>query len=352
MKIRRDYGTVAFALAGSVLFLANTTAATADDLVLKSLETSYVGGTIEFSDCNDSRGCDNNRFPPGTIRVNSMYVQTATPANKTFNTPIALLHGGGHNGQVFMTTPDGREGWFTSLIRRGFEVSVLDGSNRGRAGWDPVRRILATVEETGDMENTNTYSLEAACDAFRLGNVNPNPNMSKCNFFGNTQFPKKEMDQYLAQLNPAYRDAEANTLLAKNIEALIDENDGKIVLAGWSTGGTNVSDAMTSSPERAAKVAAFISVEGGDTRTCRTNPECVAAIATRPYLNIQGDRSNPTNAGLLVGLLDAAQPSVPHETIFLPDIGIEGNGHTMMLEENNEEIADVIEDWVRANADQ
>jgi hypothetical protein len=33
-------------------------------------------------------------------------------------------------------------------------------------------------------------------------------------------------------------------------------------------------------------------------------------------------------------------------TVFLPDAGIHGNGHTMMLERNNEEIADLIEEWI------
>ena len=47
MKIRRNYGTVAFALAGSVLFLANTTAAIAEDFPdLESLRIFHVGGTL------------------------------------------------------------------------------------------------------------------------------------------------------------------------------------------------------------------------------------------------------------------------------------------------------------------
>ena len=33
-------------------------------------------------------------------------------------------------------------------------------------------------------------------------------------------------------------------------------------------------------------------------------------------------------------------------TIWLPEVGIHGNGHTMMLERNNEQIADLIEDWI------
>jgi hypothetical protein len=43
------------------------------------------------------------------------------------------------------------------------------------------------------------------------------------------------------------------------------------------------------------------------------------------------------------------QPGVPHKTIYLPDVGIHGNGHTMMMEFNNEKIADLLENWIRKN---
>jgi hypothetical protein len=36
--------------------------------------------------------------------------------------------------------------------------------------------------------------------------------------------------------------------------------------------------------------------------------------------------------------------------LVLPEIGIKGNGHTMMLERNNEDIADRIEQWVAEHA--
>jgi hypothetical protein len=33
--------------------------------------------------------------------------------------------------------------------------------------------------------------------------------------------------------------------------------------------------------------------------------------------------------------------------IWLPDVGIKGNRHTMMAERSNEQIADLIESWIR-----
>jgi hypothetical protein len=105
---------------------------------------------------------------------------------------------------------------------------------------------------------------------------------------------------------------------------------------------------MASSPQRTAKVKALISIEGGDTGGSRT-PARDAAQAGRPYLNILGDRSDTQAAITYVAALNALQPKVPHRTIYLPDVGIRGNGHTMMLEKNNEKIADLIENWIKTN---
>ena len=336
-------GSVAFALAGSLLFLATTTAATAHGkkpLVLNDLRTLYVGGTIEFSDCNSSDCTSANpRQGPGNLSVNAAYVEKTTPANKTFSYPIVFMHGGGHNGQVFMTTPDGREGWFHSFIRRGFEVYV-DGSNRGRSGWDPVKRFKATAGliAASEMETTDTYSEHTAWPGFRWG---PQHGV----LYPNSQFPITALNQYLAQLNPAYRDAEANTLLAANLSALIDKI-GPCILLGWSTGSQNIMDAVNT-PARAAAVKGLIGTEGFNLTSRAGN---IALNKNIPMLTVIGD--NARNQRYV--------PAVAHANhinslggdataVYLPDVGIFGNGHTMMLEKNNEQIADLIERWIRKN---
>src|SRR5262245_29526424 len=66
---------------------------------------------------------------PGTITVNQMYVQYRIP--KTVSGPaIVMVHGSGHTGATYETTPDGREGWATYFARKGFPVYVVDHSGR------------------------------------------------------------------------------------------------------------------------------------------------------------------------------------------------------------------------------
>ena len=43
------------------------------------------------------------------------------------------------------------------------------------------------------------------------------------------------------------------------------------------------------------------------------------------------------------------QAGVKHEFVSLPDAGIRGNGHMMMLEKNNLEIAALLDGWTRKN---
>ena len=40
------------------------------------------------------------------------------------------------------------------------------------------------------------------------------------------------------------------------------------------------------------------------------------------------------------------QNGVQPDFIRLPDIGIHGNGHMMMIEKNNEQVAKVLTDWL------
>jgi pimeloyl-ACP methyl ester carboxylesterase len=44
------------------------------------------------------------------------------------------------------------------------------------------------------------------------------------------------------------------------------------------------------------------------------------------------------------------QAGVRNDLVRLPDVGIHGNGHMMMLEKNNLEVAAVLEGWIEKNA--
>jgi pimeloyl-ACP methyl ester carboxylesterase len=303
--------------------------------VLKEQGTFYVGGTIELRSPNTSNADPTSI--PGNIAVNQMYVEYQIPANQTYPYPIVFMHGGGHTGQFFRTTPDGRQGWFTSFTRRGFAVYAVDGSNRGRAGWDPTKRFAVSqgIVPHTELESANMYSAQSAWVAFRWG-----PTYGTA--YADTQFPLDHMQDYLKQIQPAYRDSPANGYLQANLAALIDKI-GPCILLGWSTGTGNVMVAATSSPQRIKSVRGIIGIEGYPGATGNRPPDALAAQI--PFLGLAGDFQSPADFEAYAVLLRNLGGDAT--SIFLPDIGIIGNGHTMALEKNNEQIADVIEKWIQ-----
>lgn len=309
-------------------------------LVLKEQGTFYVGGSIQFRDPNTSSTTPDPRSLPGNIAVDQMYVEYQIPARQTFPYPIVFMHGGGHTGQFWRTTPDGRQGWFTSFTRRGFAVYSVDGANRGRAGWDPTNRFAVSqgILPFTALESANMYSEQSAWTAFRWGPTFGTP-------YPNAQFPLDHVDDYLKEIQPAYRDASANPNLQADLGALVDKL-GPCVLLGWSTGTGNVMVAATSSPSRIKDVKGLIGLEGYPGGAGNRPPDDLAAEI--PFLGLAGDNLDPTPFAQYAALLRSLGGDAT--SVFLPDVGLHGNGHTMALEKNNEMIADVIETWIRRHA--
>ena len=327
------------------LLTAAANAQEATPLVLKQQGTFYVGGNIQYRDPNtadclppQTTSCD-PRSLPGNIAVDQMYVEFQIPQERRHRYPIVFMHGGGHTGEFFRTTPDGREGWFTHFTRRGFAVYAVDGANRGRAGWDPTNRFAVSrgTEPNTSLETANIYSEQSAWVAFRWGPSYGTP-------YPDAQFPLAYVNEYLKEVQPAYRDAPENGYIQADLGALIDRI-GPCILLGWSTGTGNVMVAATSSPARIKNVKAVIGLEGFP--PAAGNAPVLSLMAEIPFLGLVGDHTDPTPFRAYTNSLVSLGGDAT--TIFLPDIGLFGNGHTMALELNNEQIADVIEEWIGAH---
>src|SRR5258705_4384191 len=67
--------------------------------------------------------------------VGQAYVQFQIPQNRQHLYPIVMVHGGSQTGSGWISTPDGREGWATHFVRRGYAVYVVDQVARGRSPY-------------------------------------------------------------------------------------------------------------------------------------------------------------------------------------------------------------------------
>ena len=104
----------------AALFLLSMVASAS---ALKEQGNFYVGGRIELRSPNTTNAAlPGDGTAAGHIAVYQANVQYQIPVAQKYKYPIVLMHGGGHTANIFMSTPEGREGWFTSLTRRGFAV--------------------------------------------------------------------------------------------------------------------------------------------------------------------------------------------------------------------------------------
>ena len=99
--------------------------------------------------------------------------------------PLVLWHGFGQSSKTWQTTPDGREGYQSIFLRRGFGVYVLDQPRRGNAGRSTQPMTITPVADEQKWFNI-----------FRLG-IWPE-------FFPGVQFSQnpEALNQYFRQMTP------------------------------------------------------------------------------------------------------------------------------------------------------
>ena len=103
-----------------------------------------VGGTVVTSPGVFDAGAQAPAGPPASAAGQTLH---GDHASVTFQVPVharrlpmVMWHGIGQFSKTWETTPDGREGYQTIFLRRGFGAYVVDQPRRGRAGRSTGRR--------------------------------------------------------------------------------------------------------------------------------------------------------------------------------------------------------------------
>src|SRR5437879_9771174 len=105
-------------------------------LVLKAQGSFAVGGTV-------IRGTNGDTF-----HGDHAYVQYQIPQNPR-DLPLVMWHGGGQFSKTWETTPDGRDGYQTIFLRRGFAPYIIDQPHRGRSGRATTNGTIDAVPGPG-----------------------------------------------------------------------------------------------------------------------------------------------------------------------------------------------------------
>ena len=317
------------------------------------------------------------------VMSGQLYAEFQIPADQRHPWPVVMVHGGSQSGTNFTGTPDGREGWAQFFLREGYAVYVVDQAGRGRSAYQadlypPLRRVrLAGAQERfAAPEHYNQWP-QARLHTQWPGEGKPGDPIFD-QFFasqvpsiqGSTFSQSLNRDALLAlleQLGPAillthsqsgtygWPVADARPDLVKAIVAVEPSGqpffqDARVDTRARPWGPTSVP--LTYSPPAAdASELAIVQQEtpdGPDLVRCWAQKEPARKLPNLqkvPIVVLTGEASYHVQYDhCTVKFLE--QAGVQTTFIKLADIGLHGNGHMMMLEKNNLEIAAVITRWL------
>jgi pimeloyl-ACP methyl ester carboxylesterase len=321
---------------------------TSGPLVIQAQGSFAVGGVVQTTPGT----YDNNKptVSGQSFHGDHLYAFYQVPQNPRA-LPIVMLHGAFQSARSWETTPDGREGFQTLFLRRGYSVYLVDQPRRGRAGNSTA---ASTVEPT---PNDQLFF-----DQFRIGKWP--------GYFDNVQF-----DRQPATLNQFFRSVTPNTgpydarVISDAMAALFAKTGPAILFTHSQGGGPGWLTAI-----KTVNVKAIVAFEPGSgfifpegelpasmpSAAGTLSPESVPLsdfqkLTRIPIVIYYGDNfpTEPTTergqdnwrvrlamARLWVDAINKHGGDA--RLVHLPTIGIRGNTHFLMSDLNNVQIAELV----------
>lgn len=278
--------------------------------------------------------------PNGDFQVDQMYVQYARLANPKARYPLLMWHGGGLTGVTWETKPDGQPGWQQFFLAAGHDVYVADAVERGRASWarypeiNPAEPLFRTKKE--------------AWEAFRIGGANSyQTDPARRSAYPDAQFPIEAFDQFAKQFVPRWTTSDRATEAA--YEQLVLKLCPCAILV-HSQSAMFAANLALKHPERVKGLVAIEPFSAPD--PAKVTAAQFAGLAGVPFLFVWGDnldvpafwRRSWTNVKAFSGALTKGGARV--EWWDLPEQGIRGNDHMLMMDRNSDAIAARIQEWM------
>jgi pimeloyl-ACP methyl ester carboxylesterase len=318
-------------------------ASRAEEPVLRIAKQGSMEAGGKTIDCATNDGGDPNstRWPAGHVVVDNVYATYQYPADQRYPYPILFNSGGGHTARVYDTTPDGREGWLTLFLRQGFPVYGVDRPNTGRSGTDicKINAVKLGRAPVTELPAINRYAAESSWVTFRWGPKFGEP-------YPNTQFPVEFADTYYPQTVSTYRDPDETPKSVAAFAALIDKIGEPVIIQSWSSSGLL---GYLTAIERADRVKAVLAVETSVTAFDMIPAAGRQKLARIPIYIVIGDHAQDRVDASRKFQREMAAIGGQVTVDVLPEAGIFGNGHTMMLEKNNKQIMFRMIAWLEGN---
>lgn len=333
----------------------------------------YVGGTYTGE-------------PGKEVMTGQMYVEKLQPGQVKQPYPLVLIHGAAQTATNWMMTPDGRMGWADFYVNQGYVVYMVDQPARGRSAWHP--------EVNGKLRMFTASQLETLFTASAQLGKWPQARL-------HTQWPGSgrrgdpDFDAFYAtQVESLASDVETQELAQKAGAALLDRIGPAVLLThsqsgllGWvmaesrpdlvkaivaiepsgppfhnhspirpkarAWGITDIpityDPPITDPAQLQTVVQAAPDAEGLIACTLQTEPaRKLVRFREIPVLVTVSESSyHAPYDHCTARYLHQAGGTV--EFIRLHERGIRGNGHMVMLEKNNLQVAAFLHDWISAH---
>lgn len=367
--------------------------------IQKAILTLTAAATVALTGCATSKSADMSSpaaqrtffYAGGTytgeagkeIMKGQMYVEKLVPQQVKQPFPLVLIHGAAQTATNWMMTPDGRMGWADYFLNQGYVVYMVDQPARGRSAWHPEVNGKLRMFTAAQLETLFTASAE-------LGKW-PQAKL-------HTQWPGSgrrgdpTFDAFYAtQLESLASDVETQELAQKAGAALLDKIGPAVLLTHSQSGllGWVIAES------RPQLIKAIVAIEPSGPPFHNNAP---AKPKARPWgitdIPVTYDppvtdpaqiktvvQTAPDDKDLIACTLQAEparklvnfqkipvlvtvsessyhapydhctakymqQAGAPVEFIRLQDRGIRGNGHMVMLEKNNLQVAGFLHDWI------
>jgi pimeloyl-ACP methyl ester carboxylesterase len=327
----------------------------------------------------------------GPVLAGQAYVEYFIPTNRTHPYPIVMIEGCCGSGAGYMGTPDGRDGWGQYFLSRGYAIYIMDQVGRGRSPYVDAVYGRKSVRSPNEIERDFI--------SYEKYNLYPQAK-SHTQWPGSGTVGDPLFDQFMAEMQPMIGDAKLREAVNRDATIALLDKIGPAILMPHSQSAAPVWLAADARPQF---VKALLMVEAGTSSFYEVKlvgapewfkdgeltkpfgvtyapitydppvqgvddfgllrqekpdapdlPRCwrqkepahtLINFRTIPTLQMSAEASfGAPTAHCNAAFLKSA--GVPVDFIRLAEIGIRGNGHFLMLEKNNLEVAAVIAEWL------
>ena len=280
-----------------------------------------------------------------------IYTDVLTPARlHSHKLPLVFIHGAFHTGAAYLTTPDGRAGWAPWFANSGRKVYVADWPGHGRSPMnadfhklsavDIVHSMSTLIQEVGpciliahSAGGPISWQLAEQLPELVRGIVGIAPGGP-----ANIQPALPDDPEAIAALRfdeeagcPIYSDPNQTAYVDIDFIRNYWANTPRFPAAALERYARSI---VGESPQILNERFRI-----GGAGLMVNKPEVVAA---RPILIVTGEQDprHPREVDSKVAQYLSA------DFLYLPDEGITGNGHMLMLDDNSDEIAALIDNWL------